>query len=72
MVPPTVYLFLAPGRKVRPFARSAELTPTRIVLAAAVSVILIPFLLPAMHDHCFYLADLLNLVCAFCVPGRLW
>ena len=49
-----------------------ELTPTRIVLASAVSAVLVPFFLPAMHERYFYLADTLSVVAAFYLPKRLW
>jgi Gpi18-like mannosyltransferase len=49
-----------------------ELTPTRIVLAATTSAILVPFLLPSMHERYFYLADVLSVVAAFFLPRRLW
>nr|WP_052478513.1 glycosyltransferase 87 family protein [Kibdelosporangium sp. MJ126-NF4]CEL18702.1 hypothetical protein [Kibdelosporangium sp. MJ126-NF4]CTQ98186.1 hypothetical protein [Kibdelosporangium sp. MJ126-NF4] len=52
--------------------RRIEPTPTRIVLMALVSAIVVPFLLPAMHERYFYLADVLTLVAAFYVPARLW
>ncbi|HTW08945.1 MAG TPA: glycosyltransferase 87 family protein [Acidimicrobiales bacterium] len=53
-------------------ARRVELDATRIVLAAAVSAVLLPFLLPAMHERYFYLADSLTVISAFYVPRRLW
>ena len=49
-----------------------ELTDTQIVLLATCSVVLVPFLLPSMHDRYFYLADVLSVIAAFYVPGRLW
>jgi Gpi18-like mannosyltransferase len=49
-----------------------ELTPTRIVLASAVSSIIVPFFLPAMHERYFYLADALTVVAAFYLPRQLW
>jgi Gpi18-like mannosyltransferase len=52
--------------------RRTELTPTRIVLASAVSVVLVPFFLPAMHERYFYLADALTVIAALYVPRRLW
>jgi Gpi18-like mannosyltransferase len=48
-----------------------ELTPTRIVLAAMLSVIVVPYLLPGMHERYFYLADALTVIAAFYVPWRL-
>ena len=52
--------------------RRAQLTPTRILLAGTVSVILVPYLLPAMHERYFYLADALTVISAFYLPRRLW
>ncbi|MBE1575808.1 hypothetical protein ACFORH_02215 [Amycolatopsis roodepoortensis] len=50
----------------------AELTDTRILLLGAVSTILVPFVLPSMHDRYFYLADILTVLLAFHLPRRLW
>jgi Gpi18-like mannosyltransferase len=52
--------------------RRTELTPTRIVLASTLSVVLVPFFLPAMHERYFYLADALTVISAFYLPRRLW
>jgi Gpi18-like mannosyltransferase len=48
------------------------LNAARIVLLGAVFVVLVPFLLPAMHERYFYLADVLSVVAAFYLPQRLW
>jgi Gpi18-like mannosyltransferase len=48
------------------------LTPLRIVLAATVSALLVPYFLPAMHERYFYLADVLTVVAAFYLPRKLW
>jgi len=53
-------------------ARRVELTPTRIVLAATVSALLVPYFLPAMHERYFYLADTLTVLSAFYLPRKLW
>jgi Gpi18-like mannosyltransferase len=42
-----------------------------IILAAFISVALVPFLLPKMHDRYFYPADVLSIVLAFYWPA-LW
>lgn len=52
--------------------RRPELTPTRIVLLATTSVILVPYLLPGMHERYFCLADVLSVIAAFHLPRRLW
>jgi len=52
--------------------RRVDLTPAHIVLAATVSVIVVPFLLPAMHERYFYMADILTVVSAFYLPRKLW
>jgi len=46
-------------------------TPDIIVFCAFISVAMVPFLLPKMHDRYFYLADILSLLVAFYFP-RLW
>ncbi len=52
-------------------ARGVELDRERIVTAAALFAILVPFLLPGMHERYFFLADVLTVVLAVFVP-RLW
>ena len=52
-------------------ARMLELTAERIVTAAALFAILVPFLLPGMHERYFFLADVLTLVLVVYRP-RLW
>ena len=53
-------------------ASRRELTDTRIVLAATVSVLLVPYFLPGMHERYFYPADTLTVIAAFWLPRRLW
>ncbi len=43
----------------------------RVLLAGSLFALLIPFLLPAMHERYFYLADILTVVVAFYRPN-LW
>jgi len=50
----------------------ARLTTTKIVLPAAASAVLMPFLLPSMHERYFYLAEVLTVIAAFFLPRRLW
>ncbi|GGV25835.1 hypothetical protein GCM10010495_47050 [Kitasatospora herbaricolor] len=57
---------------LRPGGWTRDLTDTQIVLLATTSVILVPFLLPSMHERYFFLADVLSVVAAFQLPGRLW
>ena len=52
-------------------AGRARLDRDRIVTAAAVFVIGVPFLLPGMHERYFYLADVVTVVLAFYRP-QLW
>lgn len=52
-------------------AARAELDAPRIVTAAAFFALVVPFVLPGMHERYFYLADVLTLVLAFYRP-RLW
>jgi len=47
-----------------------KLDARRIVGLAALFSMVIPFLLPHMHERYYYLADVLMLVYAFLVPGR--
>jgi Gpi18-like mannosyltransferase len=49
-----------------------DLTPTRILLAATTFALLVPYLLPAMHERYFYPAETLAVVAAFWLPRHLW
>jgi Gpi18-like mannosyltransferase len=49
----------------------SALTPEVMAACAAVSVAMMPFFLPKMHERYFYLADVMLLLLAFSVP-RLW
>ncbi|MER6060305.1 hypothetical protein ABT167_03705 [Streptomyces sp. NPDC001792] len=62
------------GRRGAPDSglRVPELTDTRIVLLATCSAILVPFLLPSMHERYFYPADVLTVMAAFRRPRQLW
>ncbi len=42
-----------------------ELSPRRLVLLAFISAVIIPFLLPRMHERYFYTADVLSVLFAF-------
>jgi Gpi18-like mannosyltransferase len=52
-------------------ARAVELTRERTVTMAALFALLVPFLLPGMHERYFFLADVTTLVLAVYKP-RLW
>ncbi len=47
------------------------ITPRVLIISALVSVALVPFLLPKMHDRYFYPADVFSLVAAFFIP-EMW
>ena len=64
--------FLVLALVVAVWWRGVQLTATRIVLAATVSVLLVPYFLPAMHERYFFLADALTVVAAFYLPRKLW
>ena len=49
----------------------ARLTPGLIVFLASFSVLLMPFILPKMHDRYFFPAEVLSIVLAFWFP-RFW
>jgi Gpi18-like mannosyltransferase len=51
--------------------RHYEFTKSILMISALISVALVPFLLPKMHDRYFYPADVFSLLAAFIVPG-LW
>lgn len=50
-------------------ARRSRLTTAALLRFALLAVLLIPFLLPKMHERYFYLADVLSIVVA-CAAGR--
>jgi len=52
-------------------ARPVELTDDRIVTLGVLFAILVPFLLPGMHERYFFLADVLSVALVFFRP-RLW
>ncbi|MER6260930.1 glycosyltransferase 87 family protein [Streptomyces sp900105245] len=49
-----------------------ELTDIRVVLLAACSAVVVPFLLPSMHERYFFAADVLTVLVAFGMPRQLW
>ncbi|WP_328767176.1 glycosyltransferase 87 family protein [Streptomyces sp. NBC_00286] len=50
----------------------ARLTTANVVLMGAAAAVLVPFLLPSMHERYFYLAEVLTVIAAFYLPRRLW
>ena len=46
-----------------------ELTPTILLELAVISVMLMPFFLPKMHERYFYVADVLSILLAFFIPA---
>lgn len=60
-----VVLFLAWSGWRRP-----EVTPTSILVVATASSVIVPFVLPAMHDRYFYVAEVLTVIVAFYLPAR--
>ncbi|WP_433062433.1 glycosyltransferase 87 family protein [Dactylosporangium sp. CS-033363] len=53
-------------------ASRQRLTPQRLVVAATLFAIAVPFLLPAMHERYFYAGDVLSVAVAFLAPRKLW
>lgn len=47
----------------------SKIMPATLVELALISAILVPFLLPRMHERYFYLADVLSVIIAFLLPG---
>ena len=62
-------LFVGVGFVVR--RSGARLTPEHLVLLATFSVLLVPFVLPKMHDRYFFPADVFSVILAFYRP-RYW
>ena len=46
----------------------AKLTPQLLIELALISVVLMPFCLPKMHERYFYMADVLSVMLAFVIP----
>lgn len=53
------------------FARPA-VTATSILVVTTAAAVIVPFLLPNMHDRYFYMAEVLTVVMAFYLPMRYW
>jgi Gpi18-like mannosyltransferase len=50
----------------------APLTPALVIELALVSAILMPYVLPKMHERYFFPADVLAILFAFFIPRRFW
>lgn len=50
--------------------KKPPVTPTTLLAVATASAVIVPFLLPAMHDRYFYTAEILTVVLAFYLPLR--
>ena len=50
--------------------KKPAVTPASILVVAAASAAIVPFLLPAMHDRYFYAVEILSVIAAFYLP--LW
>ena len=61
---------LVAGFLVWSAVRRPPVTDASIVVVAAASAIVVPFLLPAMHDRYFYSAEILSVIAAFFLPLR--
>lgn len=48
-----------------------KITVDRLVFMATFSVLVMPYLLPKMHDRYFFSADVISIILAFCYP-RYW
>ncbi|WHU49485.1 hypothetical protein QNM97_11165 [Gordonia sp. L191] len=50
--------------------KKPPVTPASILVVASASAVIVPFLLPAMHDRYFYMAEVLSVIMAFYLPLR--
>lgn len=64
----TLTLILASAWAILYARKFQELTPQVILWCGLISVVLMPFFLPKMHDRYFYPADVLSFLVAFYVP----
>jgi Gpi18-like mannosyltransferase len=51
------------------FFRRKQLENRELILLATLSVFLVPFFLPSMHDRYFYSADVFSILLIFCYPS---
>jgi Gpi18-like mannosyltransferase len=62
-----VFLFVVMVYKSR-----AEVTPSLLVQLAFVSVIIVPYFLPKVHDRYFYPSDVFSILYGFFLPSIFW
>jgi Gpi18-like mannosyltransferase len=60
-----IFLFVAAVYKSK-----AQLTDARMIELATLSVLIVPFFLPKMHDRFFFPADVISILLGFYFPGR--
>ncbi|WP_334982528.1 hypothetical protein [Nostoc sp.] len=63
----TIFLFAYIVYKSR-----LEITQSRLIYLATISVFFMPYILPKMHDRYFYPADIFSLIFAFYFPQYSW
>ncbi|MEH1853951.1 MAG: hypothetical protein V7L11_20260 [Nostoc sp.] len=63
----TIFLFTYIVYKSR-----LEITQSRLIYLATISVFFMPYILPKMHDRYFYPADIFSLIFAFYFPQYSW
>jgi Gpi18-like mannosyltransferase len=54
------------------YKNKLEITQDRLIYLAMISVLLMPYLLPKMHERYFYPADIFSIIFAFYFPRYLW
>ncbi|MEB3227134.1 MAG: hypothetical protein VKJ27_02010 [Synechocystis sp.] len=52
--------------------RKLPLTPPTLIQLSLISVVLVPFVLPKMHERYFFAADVLSLLYVGYFPQRFW
>ncbi|MGU3291971.1 glycosyltransferase 87 family protein [Williamsia sp. M5A3_1d] len=67
-----VVCLLTAAAMVFALRRKPTLDDTAILLAVTTTAVVVPFLLPAMHERYFYLAEVLTVIVAFYLPMRYW
>ena len=54
------------------YKNKLKITQDRLIHLATISVLLMPYLLPKMHERYFYPADIFSIIFAFYFPRYLW